>query len=94
MDTQTGTRITGSSAAGATPHAVRALRALRKPAQRRSLGWRIVTTTGWVAVVALGGASLIPAPEAHAAGIVQRTYVVAESTASASQTTAPLRRAE
>ncbi len=59
---------------------------------RPRLAHRILVSTGWVAVVALGGVSLIPAPEAVAAGITQQNYVIADSTTSASQTTAPLRR--
>jgi len=58
------------------------------------LGRRILISTGWIAVVALGGVSLVPAPEAAAAGITQQNYVIEAATSSAAQTTAPLRREE
>lgn len=53
----------------------------------------VLTTTGWVAVVALAGVSFIPAPEALAAGVSTTNYEVVDQAPSVMvSTSAPPRR--
>lgn len=53
----------------------------------------VLTTTGWVAVVALTGVVIVPAPEALAVGTTSVSYSVTEQVSAAQVTSsAPPRR--
>lgn len=54
----------------------------------------VLTTTGWVALVALTGVVLVPAPEAVAAGVTTSNYVVAERAPAAWTTSSAPPRSE